>query len=154
MIPGAKQTDSKAIRYLIGASILMLALMLFSEFSCSLLGLCKNWFPPAELVGFWEMMGISTAFLLAGLSIRSLRQPRNPEQDAENTESFVDDNASTPVDCVEPLAASPAKTSSRWRTLFNQLSEEEKQKLKGIIEKHCGEGDIRQQEETGPSPSS
>ena len=157
MVPDAKQTGSKATRYLIGASILMLALILFSELSCSLLGLCKNWFPPAELVGFWEMMGISAAFLFAGLSIRTLRQPKEIEQEESNPYSTPGNNdsfAAHPEQEPCPGQGQAQKNTSRWKALFNQLSEEEKQKLKVMMEKHCGDKDVQPEGTSGHSNAS
>lgn len=151
MVPDAKQTGSKATRYLIGASILMLALILFSELSCSLLGLCKNWFPPAELVGFWEMMGISTAFLFAGLSIRVLRQSKEGEQEEHSAFATPTDSCITTHPEQEKSPDQPQKNASRWKALFNQLSEEEKQKLKVMMEKHCGDSDVHPEGSPGSS---
>lgn len=153
MIPDANQIGSKATRYLIGASIVMLALILFSEFSCQVLGLCKNWFPPAELVGFWEMMGISVAGLFAGLSIRTLRH----RGDSERTEPAIPNTpqSSDHIEPTSPPAPPSSSTNSRWRALFNQLSEEERQTLKTIMEEHCVDStDVTRENNTSHGPSS
>lgn len=139
MQPAEKQIGSKALRYIIGASILMLALMLFSELSCSLLGLCTNWFPLAEFIGFWEMLGITSALVFSSFSIRALRRtqqsallaPPGTQPPTSNSEAPLPPNPK-PAD-----SPPPEHSSSSWRDLFNQLSAEEKQTLKSIMEQHC-----------------
>lgn len=138
---------------MIGASILLLALMLFSELSCSLLGLCTDWFPLAEFFGFWEMMGISIALVFTSFSIRALRRSQRARL------ASASDSPAQPVDELSALLDEPAsnvpaapKRTSRWRDLFNQLSDEEKRKLKTIMEEHCVRPD-EQQEDDKPESS-
>ncbi|MCB0712408.1 MAG: hypothetical protein KDD67_08780 [Ignavibacteriae bacterium] len=144
----AHQTAPKALRFIIGASILLLALMLFSELSCSILGLCTNWFPPARFLGFWEVMGISTALLFASLALNALRRSRlssstssahTPEQTPMGKESFS-----------QTKSPSVQQRSGGWRPLVQQLSDEEKEHLKIIMEERCfgiGSSELSKDEE-------
>ena len=142
MQPAEKQIGSKFARYSIGASILLLALMLFSELSCSLLGLCINWFPLAEVIGFWEMLGITTALVFSSFSVRALRHLRQggfattPAESIESPPPPAEDPAPDPHP-AEQTAFAPQKRSGSWRDLFDQLSAEEKENLKRIMEQHC-----------------
>ena len=135
------QTEPKVLRYFIGASILLLALMLFSELSCSLLGLCTNWFPPARFLGFWEVMGISTALLFSVFAIRSLRRSRFSRKTESISPSSQDDvtssSQSTPVTSPQTIPTGNSPQTKGWRPLIKQLSDEEKEHLKSLIEEGC-----------------
>lgn len=138
MQPAEKQIGSKAIRYLIGASILLLALMLFSELSCSLLGLCTNWFPLAEFIGFWEMLGITTALVFSSFSVRALRRNNHsPVLPLSDAPPHTTEDHYPLLKNQEKPQSPPREQPYSWRHLFNQLSTEEKQKLKSIMEEHC-----------------
>lgn len=139
MQPAEKQIGSKFARYSIGASILLLALMLFSELSCSLLGLCINWFPLAEVIGFWEMLGITTALVFSSFSIRALRHVRQAGSPSpEHSTPPVEDSLPVPdPHPAEQTAFVPQKRTGSWRDLFDQLSAEERENLKRIMEQHC-----------------
>ena len=112
----------------------MLALMLFSELSCSLLGLCTNWFPPAEIIGFWEMMGISTSLLFATLSFRSLRQGRILTSDASSPDPASSQHRECYENAFRRLASTPEQG---WKALFEELTDDERQRIKDIMEQKC-----------------
>ncbi|MGE3802127.1 MAG: hypothetical protein AB7H80_14010 [Candidatus Kapaibacterium sp.] len=144
----AHQTAPKALRFTIGASILLLALMLFSELSCSILGLCTNWFPPARFLGFWEVMGISTAILFASLALNALRRNR-----LSSSTSSVHSQEQAPVEnesFTQTKQPSLQQRSGGWRPLVQQLSDEEKEHLKVMMEERCfgiGSSELSKNEE-------
>ena len=132
----AHQTETKVIRYIIGASILLLALILFSELSCSILGVCSSWLPFAHILGFWEIMGISTAILFTTLAIRSLQRNRLSKSGKEQKPEAPTLN--TPSDtCTCSPSSLPQQRTQGWRMLFEQLSDEEKKDLKILMEERC-----------------
>ncbi len=149
----ANQTAPKALRYLIGASILLLALMLFSELSCSILGLCTNWFPLAHLLGFWEVMGISTAVLFSSLAIHSLRRSRISRASSA-APLFPPDDLEPDTGEYRAVRNDPGSLRRRegWRPLIKQLSDEEKQRLKLLMEERCfGPGSLSGSNKNNPA---
>lgn len=125
------QKAGKALRYLIGASIMVLALMLFSGLCSVALGFCVSWFPLVKQFGFWEVMGISAALLLCAMASRAILVRRR--FDDEIPPSDGESEAQVPTEPGPP--GSPAhRRSPRWRQLLDQLTQEEKRRLKTIIE--------------------
>ena len=136
----ANQTKTKAIRYIIGASILLLTLILFSELSCSILGVCSSRLPFAHIFGFWEMMGISTAILFATLAIHSLRRNRVSKAQREGASGSGIANESFTEQAINhsPLSQQLSyRQTNGWRYLFEQLTDEEKKHMKILMEEHC-----------------
>jgi hypothetical protein len=137
MTPERRDKTSKSINYFIGASTLLLALMLFSQLSCSILGLCTNWFPPAQILGFWEMMAISTAGLVGALSLRFIRRT-SERRTADN--SGTSDHPPAASSPVAPHSSTTTNTLLKvptWKRLFNQMSDEEKESLRSMMEERC-----------------
>ena len=134
----AHQIVPKALRYIIGASILLLALMLFSEVSRSILGFCTE-----GLLGFWEMLAISTALLFCFFALQSLRRVRFHS----SPPSQIDSDSSVPQDQASQKRFSSPFPRRDWRPLVAQLSKEEKRRLRVLMEERCFRIEIEDEEQ-------
>lgn len=122
------RSDTKILRYAIGAGTLVLALMLFSQVSCSIMGYCADWFG-IPILGFWEVLGIFTALLFGYFSIRALRSiPSENSSERSDLDSFD----SPPMNLRETTIQE--RTRERWQSFCDRLSEEEKSRLRTVLE--------------------
>lgn len=142
MRPADQTTESRALRYTIGAGIMVLALMLFSQLSCSILGYCADWFG-LPVLGFWEVLAIATGLLVSFLAARILFRSRSvslePSLSAVTSELDTGDLSLgdvEPVESVSPLRRETIqeRTRERWQAFCERLSDEEKRSLRSILE--------------------
>ena len=140
------RSDTKLLRYAIGAGTLVLALMLFSQVSCSIMGYCADWFG-FPVLGFWEILGIFTAILFGYFSIRALLQLRTDRPDPRSQPphndavpqsetrfappSFLDDSEEIDGDRDSTIQG---KARERWQSFCERLSDEEKHRLRSMLE--------------------
>lgn len=146
MRPANNRADSKLLRYFIGAGTLVLALMLFSQLSCSIMGYCADWFG-IPILGFWEMLGVTTALLFAYFSVRALMRDEKSsrpssresglsthEKEAmiwKSVESALKEREGEPETRDGSIQE---RTKERWQSFCERLTEEEKNRLKLLLE--------------------
>lgn len=142
MRPANQTTESRALRYTIGAGIMVLALMLFSQLSCSILGYCADWFG-LPVLGFWEVLAIATGLLVSLLAARILFRSRATSLQlslSAVTPEF--DPGDLPLSDVEPVESAlplrretiQERTRERWQAFCERLSDEEKRSLRSLLE--------------------
>ena len=131
MIP-KRTTPDTLIKLAIGAIVLTLGLMAFSTL-CWLA--CRKCSQDSILssFGFWELMGVG-AISFFGMVIWRAMHKRT--QLASEDDSMTGAGESAPP---EP-PPQPERTGN-WRTLYAQLSHDEREKLKAMMEKYCTDGD-------------
>ncbi len=132
MSSATNRSDTKILRYAIGASTLVLALMLFSQVSCSILGYCADWFG-IPILGFWEVLGILTALLFGYFSIRSLRRTPPENKNLRNSDSPDREVTDPSLFNVRDITIQE-RTRERWQSICDHLSEEEKSRLRTLLE--------------------
>lgn len=119
----------------IGAGALVLALIAFSSLSWCAIMACGRQLASIP-VGFWELLGGTSVAVLAVLFIKPLRNrvlPRQLRSDSTAVPVF----ATAPV--IEEVVCQPERPQqeSNWRTMYDQLSDDERQMFKSIMKKYC-----------------
>jgi hypothetical protein len=149
MIP-KRSTSDTLIKLAIGAIVLTLGLMAFSSLcwlacrKCSKDNILSSF-------GFWELVGVGAISFFGVVIWRSMRKRR---------ESALGDEypMAGEVDPVPPPPPQPERTGN-WRTLYAQLSHDEREKLKAMMEKYCADGEaasstqVQAQTNEGQMPS-
>jgi hypothetical protein len=128
MIP-KRSTSDTLIKLAIGAIVLTLGLMAFSSlcwFACRKCGKDSI----LSSFGFWELVGVGAISFFGAVIWRSMRKRR---ASASGDGSMADG-----VDDVPPPPPQPERTGN-WRTLYAQLSHDEREKLKAMVEKYCAD---------------
>lgn len=139
----------------IGAGALVLALIAFSGLGWCAIIACGHRMASIS-VGYWELLGGTSAAVLAVLFIRPLRNRFLPRQlrsapdllPAAVLPAAVFPPAEEPV--ISPQIPSPAIPSpeeeaaeetkdSNWRQLYSQLSTDEREMFKSIMKKYCAD---------------
>jgi hypothetical protein len=136
-----RHTTDTVIRYAIGASVLLLGLMAFSAlcwFTCSLCGIESM----LSSIGFWELVGAGAISFFAVTIIRSMRRRRKVDdvemEDVPEPDSDPDQDMSAPSR-RERISSNLRDHRDNWRALYAQLSRDEREKLKEIVEKYCAD---------------
>ena len=131
MIP-KRTTPDTLIKLAIGAIVLTLGLMAFSSL-CWLA--CSNCDKDNILssFGFWELVGVG-AISFFGLVI--WRAMRKRSQGASQHDSMAGQG-----DIAPPEPPPQPERAGNWRTLYAQMSHDEREKLKAMMEKFCTDGD-------------
>ncbi len=120
----------KILRYVIGAGIIVFALISFSGVCWCALGICSKWFSLAYIMTYWEILSISAVALFGAIIVRSFRK-----QPAVTSGNVIDTANVVPEDkeCNE--------NTPKWKELYDQLSDEERQKFKDLVKQHCVDGE-------------
>lgn len=133
----------------IGAGALVLALIAFSGLSWCAIIACGHRMASIS-VGYWELLGGTSAAVLAVLFIRPLRNRFLPRQ--LRTGPAVPP-ATLPPATVLPAPEEPALSAEtpiretvdeegkdgNWRQLYSQLSSDEREMFKSIMKKYCAD---------------
>jgi hypothetical protein len=142
---------SRPLRLAVGAGITVLLMMLLSQISCEILGLCAVVVPDLPLLTFWEVMSVLTILLFIGLSTRllrrhAIREKSDPRSAAMATipathtspVSFLADEigVATRRASSNGIAATSSRGSgsSRWGSLRERMTEEERRRLRRYME--------------------
>lgn len=142
---------SRAIRLAVGSGVTILLMMLLSQISCEILGLCALVVPDLPLLTFWEVMSILTILLFIGLSVRLLRR-RSTRVASErramptiavtpstvtSSVSFLADEIGVPAYRASAGGTTPSPRgsgSSRWVSLRERMTDEERRHLRRYME--------------------
>jgi hypothetical protein len=122
-----RTTRNILIRYAIGIGIVMLGLMAFSALCWWVCTSCAEE-NPLRSFGFWELVGVAILASIGFFVIRSMRKRRNLTH-----HNVAPDRAASPR---APYTERLKKTQSNWRALYEQLSRDEREKLKTLMEKY------------------
>ncbi len=123
--------NNKGKLFAIGAGALVLALIAFSGLCWSLQGLCSDYIAGIRFT-YWEIVGISSVSFVGLLLIRPIGK--------HWLSSRSDASYSDAQGIIEPAAAPPvAEESGSWRDLYAQLSQDERQAFKALMEKYCAD---------------
>lgn len=149
----------------VGASALVLALIVFSGVCLGTLRLCGLW-SAASTWGFWECFGALSVVVIFFLVARFVRKHRPSPTNLPATNvavtsapatSFSGANLlGTNLSGTNPQVAIPSATEpdppharSDWRELYNQLSRDEQKAFKATIAKFLGSRPSEGTEEGG-----
>lgn len=139
MIP-KRSTSDTLIKLAIGAIVLTLGLMAFSSLcwlacrKCSKDNILSSF-------GFWELVGVGAISFFGLVIWRAMRKRRESTSEGD---SMVGE-----VDAVPPPPPQPERTGN-WRTLYAQLSHDEREKLKAMMEKYCTDGEAASSAQVQP----
>ena len=110
------------------------------------MGYCADWFG-IPILGFWEMLGITTALLFAYFSIRALTRADSNSKSAHHGSELSERESEEMIwNCVESAlqereaqeesrdGSLQERTKERWQSFCERLSDEEKHRLKLLLE--------------------
>ncbi len=123
----------------IGVGALVLALIAFSGLGWCAIVACGHRMASIS-VGYWELLGGTSAAVLAVLFIRPLRNRFLPRQ--LRSGNALLQPAEQPSVLVEtPLPETDAEETGdgNWRQLYSQLSSDEREIFKSIMKKYCAD---------------
>jgi len=128
-------TSNKLKFIAIGAGALVLALIVFSSFSWCAIVACGRRLAGIP-VGFWELFGGASLAVLAVLFIRPLRNRVLPRQLRSGP---LGESVKEPAAEAEEIDTSTmaGERKQNWRTLYDQLSHDERQMFKSMMKKYC-----------------
>jgi hypothetical protein len=131
MIP-KRTTPDTLIKLAIGAIVLTLGLMAFSSLcwlacrKCSKDNILSSF-------GFWELVGVGAISFFGMVIWRTMR--KRSQLASENDSTAGAQESAPPVPPPQP------ERTGNWRTLYAQLSHDEREKLKEMMGKYCTDGD-------------
>lgn len=133
MIPATDRRTTRTIRYAVGLGVLALALLAASQISCSVMGMCADWFG-LPVLGFFETLGILTAAIFSLFALRFLR--RKSSSATGPTLAHPTSDADRLSESNEPLPT----PRDRWERFCERLSDEEKRRVRDLLREGAGFG--------------
>jgi len=135
--------NNKGKLFAIGAGALVLALIAFSGLCWSLQGLCSDYIAGIRFT-YWEIVGISSVSFVGLLLIRPIGK------------HWLSSRSNAPAPApeehlIEPATPPAKEESGSWRDLYAQLSQDERQAFKALMEKYCADGPASPLGEGSPS---
>jgi hypothetical protein len=115
---------TRILLYTIGAGTLVLALMAFSGVCWCVFSVCGD-SESGVLVEYWELFGLATVTLMGTFIFRSVRRRR------------ADSHPASPSFPEPPDVSNERSETGNWRDLYDQLSPEERQEMKQLLNKYC-----------------
>jgi hypothetical protein len=122
-----RTTKNILIRYAIGTGIIMLGLMAFSAICWWACTSCAEQNPLRRL-GFWELLGAAILTSVGFIFLLTIR--RRNQADRQNG---VSDHSH------DPPGSFGTDRHGNWRDLYQQLSSDEREKLKEMMAKICAD---------------
>lgn len=123
----------------IGAGALVLALIAFSGLGWCAIIACGHRMASIS-VGYWELLGGTSAAVLAVLFIRPLRNRFLPRQLRSATPVLqAAEQPAVPVETPPRETVAEETADGNWRQLYSQLSSDEREAFRSIMKKYCAD---------------